>query len=101
MMPIIACFFDFIGNNKIVSIVVGAAIVGAGGWFVKWIQNKRDSNRIYRHLSKSAANTGWDFRSTEAISSTTQIPTNRVAELCSRDKRIKRNEKEKESWRFA
>jgi hypothetical protein len=92
---------DFISNNKIASTLIGAAIVAAATWLVKWLRDRRDSNRIYRHLLKSAAKTEWTFRSTEAISSATHIPTSRVSELCGSDKRFKRNEKEKESWRLA
>jgi len=91
---------DWISNNKIASGVVVAAILAVTGWLVTWIRAKRDSNRIYQYLLKSAATTVWRFRSTEAISSATHIPSKRVAELCSGDKRFKRNEKEKESWQL-
>jgi len=101
MSDILRGVVDWISNNQIASGVVVTVILAVAGWFVTWIRDKRDSNRIYQHLVKSAATTAWHFRSTEAISSATHIPKNRVAELCSRDKRIKRNEKEKESWQLA
>ena len=100
MMETVGRFVDWISNNKLVSSLVVAAIVGVAGWLVKWMRDKRDTDRIYQYLMKSAATTAWRFRTTEAISSATHIPTSRVAELCSRDKRFKRNEKEKESWQL-
>ena len=102
-MEIISGFVDFVGNNfkeigAGVAIIV--AIAGALVWLFKWFQDKRDSDKIYKFLRRSAKERGWAFRTTHAISSATKIPKNRVSELCSRDKRIKRNDKEKESWRL-
>jgi hypothetical protein len=100
MMETLGSFVDWISSNKIVSSLVGAAIIGLAGWALKWNRDKRESNRIYQYLVKSAATTAWRFRSTQAISSATHMSKTRVEELCSRDKRIKRNEKEKESWQL-
>ncbi len=92
-----------VGNNikeiaSAVAIIV--AIAGALVWLFKWYRDKRDSDKVYKFLRRSEKERGWAFRTTHAISSATKIPKNRVSELCSRDKRIKRNEKEKESWRI-
>jgi len=100
-MDTITGLVDFINNNKIVSTLIGAAIVAAATWLLKRLRDRRDSNKIYRYFLKSAASTGWTFRSMQAISSATHIPTSRVADLCGSDKRLKRNEKEKDSWRLA
>ena len=91
-------------GNYIKEIAVGVAIVvaiaGALVWLFKWYQDKRDSDKIYKFLRRSEKERGWVFRTTHAISSSTKIPKDRVSGLCSRDKRIRRNEKEKESWRI-
>lgn len=91
---------DFISNNKLVSALVAATLIGIFSWFVKFTRDSRDKEKIYKYLQQSRLNTDYTFRSTEAISSDTKIPENRVAELCSRHPSIKRNEKEKQSWRL-
>jgi hypothetical protein len=59
-----------------------------------------DSGKISVFLRKSKRDGKYTFRSTEAISSNTVIEETKVAKLCARDKRFKRNEKEKQSWRL-
>jgi len=66
-------------------------------WLIRRLRDRLDSHRIYKFISDSHQT----FRSTAAILSATHIPESRVAELCSKDKRIKRNELEKQSWRIA
>ena len=89
---------DFISNNALVSALVAAAIIASatGAW--KWWHDRKDSEAIYKYLLSSKSATDWKFRSTEAISSHTKIPENRVAKLCSKHPKIRRNEKEKQSW---
>ena len=60
----------------------------------------RDSRIIYKFLTESKLNGKYTFRSTESISSSTGIYEERVAKLCSENKMIRRNEKEKQSWRI-
>jgi hypothetical protein len=98
MSETIRSIVDWISNNRLASVL--PPILAVAGWVLKWLRDKRDGNRIYDFLLKSAATTPWRFRSTEAISSATHLPRRRVEKLCIRDKRIKRNEKEKESWQL-
>src|ERR1700756_4344287 len=98
MSDIFRGLVEWISNNKIASAL--PPIIAIGGWIVKWSRDKRDTNRIRQFLLKSAATTGWRFCSTEAISSATHIPKNRLEKLCIRDRRIKRNEKDTESWQL-
>jgi hypothetical protein len=102
-MEIINDFVGFLGSN-IKELAAGAAIIvaiaGALAWLFKWLQDRRDKDKIYKFLRRSAKERGWVFRTTHAISSITKIPEHRVSKLCNRDKRIKRNDKEKESWRL-
>lgn len=58
----------------------------------------RTLRAIYQFLLTSKAGTAFTFRSTEAISSHTKISEERVADLCSNHPKIRRNEKEKQSW---
>jgi hypothetical protein len=99
-MKIVKNIFHFVSTNSIASALVVAVILGALAWLNKWRKDRRDSNKIYQFLIGSAKQTSFQFRSTEAISSDTGIPEDRVANLCSRNKKIKRNEKEKQSWRL-
>jgi hypothetical protein len=102
-MEIISGFVGFLDNNFkeiAAGVAIIVAIAGTLVWLFKWFQNKRDSDKIYKFLRRSAKERGWAFRTTHAISSATQIPEDRVCKLCSRDKRIRGNEKEKESWRL-
>lgn len=92
--------FDFVSNNQLISAILAAMLLGLFGRGVKWWRDHRDSKKLYEFLQKSKSNTAFTFRSTEAISSATKIPEARVEELCSRHSKIKRNEKEKQSWQL-
>jgi hypothetical protein len=99
-MKIIKDIFHFITANAILSALAVAAILGFLAWLNKCWKDRRDSDKIYQFLITSAQQTSYKFRSTEAISSNTGIPEDRVANLCSRHKKIRRNEKEKQSWQL-
>ena len=89
---------DFVSNNALVSALIAAAILAAVGGIWKWWRDRRDSNSIYRFMLDSKSRTHFDFRTTPAIASHTKLPADRVAALCARHPKIRRNEKEKESW---
>ncbi len=93
-------FLDFVMNNGLGSALAATAIVAVIVWLWKSYRNRDDSKRIYNFLLASKAGTDFSFRSTEAISSHTKIAESRVAELCSKHKKIKRNEKAKQSWQL-
>lgn len=89
---------EFISNNAIVSTLVAAAIIGGFGWLVKVHRDRRDSKIIYNFLANSYSSTDYDFRSTAAISSKTHLPESRVSHLCASHPKIRRNERQLESW---
>lgn len=91
---------QFISNNNLASALVAAAILAIVGGIWQSNRDRRDSKKIFDFMLKSKAETGFTFRSTEAISSDTKIPEARVADLCSKHPKIKRNEKNKQSWRI-
>jgi hypothetical protein len=96
-----SAFFDLISNNKLISSLTAAAILGLIAWIWRWRKDRRDVNAIYDFLGTSKSQTEFTFRSTEAIASHTGIDEGRVALLCAHHrKRIQRNEKEKQSWRL-
>lgn len=91
---------DFATNNNLGSGLATFVVIA----FITWLWNKyrnwSDSKKIYAFLLTSKTETDYIFRSTEAISSHTQITENRVAELCSKHEKIKRNEEAKQSWQL-
>lgn len=89
---------DFISNNALVSALIAAALIAAAGGIWKWWHDRKDSQAIYSFFLTSKTGTNFSFRSTEAISSHTKVPEKRVAYLCSKHPKIRRNEKEKQSW---
>lgn len=101
MGAIINRFVDFISNNALASTLAGAAILGVLGWAAKAYRDGRDSATIYNFLASSQLGTDWDFRSTEAIASHTNLSESRVASLCAVHPKIRRNEKQLQSWALA
>jgi len=93
--------WKIITDNPLVSAIVAGVIVAGLAWIIKKLKDRSDSQKIYKFMKDSETTTAHTFRSTAAISSDTSIPETRVAELCSKDKRIKRNEREKQSWLIA
>lgn len=88
-------------DNPLVSAIVAALISAGILWLIKEIKDNKDSQTIYQFLLGSKEKTEYTFRSTAAISSATKIPELKIAKLCSRNKKIKRNELEKQSWKVA
>ena len=91
---------EFISNNQLVAALLASALLGICSWIVKYWRDCRDYKKIYAFLRQSKLNTSFTFRSTEAISSETNIPEARVESLCSRHVKIKRNGKETQSWQL-
>ena len=86
-------------DQIIVGLISGLVIaIFLGVW--KIIHDMIDTNEIIKFLKKSAATTEDTFRSNHAISSEINLSEERVRKLCSNSKKIKRNIKEKESWRL-
>jgi hypothetical protein len=94
-------FLSLVSNNALASTLVGAAILGTIAWAWRAYGNWRDGEAIYDYLVKSQTATGYTFRSTAAIASDTRLPEERVAVLCAKHPRIRRNAKEKQSWTLA
>ena len=97
----VSAMLEFISNNALLSALVAAAVIAVAGGVWKWWHDRKDSRTIYNFLLKSKTGTDFTFRSTESISSHTKIPEKRVADLCGKHPRIRRNEKEKQSWTLA
>lgn len=92
--------FNYISNNGLVSGFIILVISVLGSFIWRFYKDRRDSNKIYDFMRTSSSVTEFRFRTTEAISSKTKILESRVAELCSRHPKIRRNEKSKQSWQL-
>lgn len=90
--------WNLITENPLVSAVIAGLVVAVATWIVKVVKTSSESRRIYAFLERSTAESPYTFRTTHAISAATKIPEPRVAELCSRHPRIKRNEQERQTW---
>ena len=96
---------DFINNHATASVISAAisaigAIIAVFFYVRKWLRDRRDSEIIYKFLLTSKLATAHTFRSTEAISSHTNISEKRVADLCCQHPKIKRNTRQKQSWKL-
>lgn len=89
---------DIVSNNALASTLAGAVIVGLIGWSAKALKDRRDSATIYNFMISSKPSTGFAFRSTAAIASNTKLSEIRVANLCASHPKIRRNEKQLQSW---
>jgi len=87
--------------TAVVPTLVGAAIIAlvVGAWNAQ--RNRNDSKKIYEFLLTSKSDTNYVFRSTESIASDTNLTKARVEKLCTNHAKIRRNEKEKDSWALA
>jgi len=75
-----------------------AVVVGFLGWLYKLAMFKKDETAVLGFLTNSQKDTDHDFRSSEAIAAHTNLTIERVSNVCSKSKKIRRNTKEKESW---
>ena len=83
-------------NQNLPAELSAIAILALITWWWKWGKNWNDRRKIYRVLAQSK----YEFLATHAISSKTKIAESRIPELMSNNRKFKRNELEKQSWRI-
>jgi len=88
-------------NNQIVQWVLATLIGGLILGIFGWLQFRRDEKIVTEFLKKSGVETSHTYRTTHAISSVTNLSKKRIRKVCSKSPRIKRNKKEKESWKIS
>ena len=86
---------DGIAEAIISGIVIAGIVV-----LSKSIFDYLATNKIIKYLQYSGESKSYRYRSSQAISSETDISEERVRNLCSRSKKIKRSSRDKESWRL-
>ncbi len=82
-------------NNGIIQSVIGAILFALIIWGVGFVRFRIDETKIVKFIRGSE----YTFRSTEAIVASTNLSKSRVEHVCSKSKSIRRNEKERESWK--
>ena len=90
---------DFFNNeivHGVLATIIGVIILGVFGW----LKFKRDEKIVTRFLKSAKVEPGHAFRSTRAISSAINLSHERIKKVCSKSQKIKRNEKEEDSWRL-
>ncbi|MDX2505260.1 MAG: hypothetical protein QNL62_12410 [Gammaproteobacteria bacterium] len=91
---------DFL-NNDIVQWVLGTLIGGLILGIFGWLKFRRDEQIVTEFLKKSGIENNRRYTTTHEISSVTNLSKKRIRKVCSKSSRIKRNKKEKESWRIS
>lgn len=61
---------------------------------------KRDEEIVTKFLKNSGVNNSHTFKTTNAISSATNLSKERIRNVCSKSSRIRRNQKEKGLWKL-
>lgn len=89
-------------KNRIVQSIIASLIVAFLIWLISWLRSNNDTKKIISYMEESREKTSHVFKSTHAISSAINISEEKVRKICSKNTKIKRNEKEKEkeSWRL-
>ena len=91
---------DFFKNGivqSVIAMLIGALILGIFGW----LKFKRDEKVVTRFLKNSGVENSGTFRETHVISSATNLNQERIRKVCSKSCKIKRHQKEKESWKLS
>jgi hypothetical protein len=90
---------DFFKNGivqGVLATLVGVLILGIFGL----LKFKRDEKIVTKFLKNSGVETSHTFRTTHAISSATNLSEERIRNVCSKSSKIRRNQKEKGSWKL-
>ncbi len=82
--------------------IFGGLFSGIGIWLLDRLGKLRDftkdENSIVTFLTKHINETDFIFNTTYRISSEVNLTESRVNEICSRSTKIRRNQKNKETW---
>ena len=90
---------DFFKNGivqGVLATLIGVLILGIFGW----LKFKRDEKIVTEFLKNLEVETRHTFRTTHEISSATKLSKNRIRKLCSKSSKIKRKQKDKDSWKL-
>lgn len=86
-------------NNDILQWLLGTLIGGLILGLLGWLKFRRDEKIVSEFLKKSGVETGHTYRTTQTISSVTNLSKKRIRKVCNKSSRIK-NGKDKDSWKI-
>lgn len=81
----------------VLATLIGVLILGIFGW----LKFRRDEKIVTEFLKNSGIEPRDVSRTTQAISSATNLSEARIGKVCSKSTMIRRNQKEKESWELS
>lgn len=90
--------WDLLSKNSFLGALVSGLLILLVGWLISWCVKNHRANRIYNILQIGLAEKNKSFLPTAYLSSKSGYTQAQVESLCSFHKKIRRNEKELESW---
>lgn len=87
--------------KEILSGVIAAVLFALVIWLLRTARWRQAEAAIVAFLAKSEGGGKYQFRNTHAIASGLNMEEQVVRAVCGKSRKIKRNQKEKESWRLA
>jgi len=89
--------WEYVIEGIVIGVSAGVAIQIIN-FVSKYINFYQEEKIIVDFLKESIKSSKYTFRSIIIICNAVNLPEERVRYICSRSKKIRRNEKEKESW---
>tara|TARA_Y100000815_G_scaffold271473_1_gene298117 strand:- start:892 stop:1191 length:300 start_codon:yes stop_codon:yes gene_type:complete len=90
--------WEILSTNSFVGTLVSGLFLLILGWAFSWGVKKYRACRVYSILQAGLSEKNKKFLSTAYISSKSGYTQSQVEALCSHHRKIRRNEKELESW---
>ena len=90
---------DFFKNGIVQGVLATLVVVLILGLF-GLLKFKRDEKIVTKFLKNSGVDNSHTVKTTNAISSATNLSKERIINVCSKSSMIKRNQKEKGSWKL-
>ena len=90
--------WEMLSTNSFVGALVSGLLLLIIGWAISWAVKKYRACRVYSILQAGLSEKNKRFLPTAYISSKSGYTQSQVEALCSHHKKIRRNEKELESW---
>lgn len=77
--------------------IIGILILGVFGW----LKYRRDEKIVTKYLQEYAADSKHTKRTTQAISSATDLSEERIRKICTNHSNVSKHPKQTESWKLS
>ena len=91
--------WDLLGTNSFVGALVSGLLILLVAWLINCGVKKHRANRVYEILKSGLSEKKKSYLPTAYLASRSGYTQSQIESLCSHHKKIKRNQKELESWR--